>query len=84
MHGLRGLPHVIDLRNFGIIAGIELEPIPGRPTERALEVFLKCYERGLMIRTTGDVLALSPPLILEKAHIDDMFGILGEVLRQVA
>jgi beta-alanine--pyruvate transaminase len=71
---------VIDLRNLGIVAGIELAPMPGRPAARAFEVFLKCYERGLLIRTTGDIIALSPPLILNPAHIDAMFGILKEVL----
>ena len=84
VHSLKGLPNVIDLRNLGIIAGIELEPIAGKPTQRALDVFLKCFERGLMVRTTGDIIALSPPLILEKSHIDRMFGILGDVLREVA
>jgi beta-alanine--pyruvate transaminase len=72
---------VIDCRNLGIIAGIELEPIPGRPTARAFDAFLKCYEKGLLIRTTGDIIALSPPLILERSHIDEMFGLLAEVLR---
>jgi beta-alanine--pyruvate transaminase len=83
VHSLKGLPHVIDLRNLGIIAGIELEPIPGKPTARAIEAFLKCYERGLLLRTTGDIIALSPPLILEKHHIDQMFEILGGVLREM-
>jgi beta-alanine--pyruvate transaminase len=81
VHSLKGLPHVIDCRNLGIIAGIELEPIPGRPTARAFDAFLKCYEKGLLIRTTGDIIALSPPLILERSHIDEMFGLLAEVLR---
>ena len=81
VHSLKGLPHVIDCRNLGIIAGIELEPIPGRPTARAFDAFLKCYEKGLLIRTTGDIIALSPPLILERSHIDEMFGMLAEVLR---
>jgi beta-alanine--pyruvate transaminase len=83
VHSLRGLPNVIDLRNLGIIAGIELEPIPGKPTARAFSAFLKAYEKGLLIRTTGDIIALSPPLILEKAHIDRMFSILADVLREI-
>lgn len=82
VHSLRDVPHVIDLRNLGLIAGIELEPIPGKPTARAFDVFLKCFEKGLLIRTTGDVIALSPPLIIEKSHIDELFGILGDVLRR--
>jgi len=81
VHSLKGLPHVIDLRNYGLIAGIELAPIAGRPTARAYEVFLKCFERGILIRTTGDIIALSPPLIIERKHIDQLFGTLSEVLR---
>src|SRR6185437_14444081 len=76
-HALRGLPHVIDVRNLGLIAGIELEPIPGKPTARAVDAFLKCYEKGVLIRTTGDIIALSPPLIIEKAQIDEIFGTLA-------
>jgi beta-alanine--pyruvate transaminase len=81
VHSLKGLPHVIDLRNYGLIAGIELAPIAGRPAARAYEVFLKCFERGILIRTTGDIIALSPPLIIERKHIDQLFGTLSEVLR---
>jgi len=81
VHSLRSAPHVIDLRNYGLIAGIELEPIAGKPTARAYQAFLKCFERGVLIRTTGDIIALSPPLIIGKSHIDQLFGTLGEVLR---
>ena len=81
VHALAGLPHVVDLRNLGLIAGIELQPIPGAPTRRAFQVFQACYERGLLVRTTGDIIALSPPLILDKNHIDRIFGILADVLR---
>lgn len=83
-HSLKGLPHVIDVRNCGLIAGIELEPITGKPTARAFEAFLRAFERGVMIRTTGDIIALSPPLIIEKSHIDQLFGTLAEVLKNVA
>jgi len=81
VHSLRSAPHVIDLRNYGLIAGIELEPIAGKPTARAYQAFLKCFERGVLIRTTGDIIALSPPLIIGKSHIDQLFGTLDEVLR---
>ncbi|HNR21603.1 MAG TPA: aspartate aminotransferase family protein [Steroidobacteraceae bacterium] len=80
VHGLRGRPHVIDTRNYGLIAGIEFEAIPGQAGARAFEIFRKCFERGLLVRTTGDILALSPPLIIEPAHIDEIFGILADVL----
>jgi beta-alanine--pyruvate transaminase len=84
VHSLKGLPHVVDLRNIGLVAGIELEPIAGRPAARAFDVFLKCYERGLLVRTTGDIIALSPPLVIERREIDALFGILGAVLKEAA
>ena len=83
LHSLKGQGPVIDLRNLGLVAGIELEPRPGKPTARAFEAFLTCYEKGLLTRITGDTIALSPPLIIEKSHIDQIFGILAEVLRKL-
>ena len=80
-HSLKGLPQVIDVRNIGLVCGIELEPMPGKPTARAFEAFLRCYEKGVLIRTTGDTIALSPPLIIEKSHIDRIFETLREVLK---
>ena len=80
VHSLRDCPHVIDTRNLGLIGAIELEPIAGAPTKRAFSAFLDAYERGLLIRTTGDIIALSPPLIIEKAQIDELFGTLRAVL----
>ncbi len=67
-HSLRGLPHVIDVRNYGLILGLEFEPIPGKPGARAFEVFTKCFERGLLVRQTADIIALSPPLIIEQGR----------------
>jgi beta-alanine--pyruvate transaminase len=81
VHSLRGVPHVIDVRNYGLVAGIELEPIAGSPGKRAFDVYLKCFERGLLIRTTGDIIALSPALIVEQKHLDELVGILSEALR---
>jgi beta-alanine--pyruvate transaminase len=81
VHSLKGLPNVIDLRNLGLIGAIELEPRAGKPTARAFEAFLNCYEKGVLIRTTGDIIALSPPLIVEKGHIDQIFGTIAEVLK---
>ena len=83
MHSFNGLPHVIDVRNLGIIGGIELEPIDGEPTKRAVDCFLDCYENGLLIRTTGDIIALSPPLILETAHIDRIADTLSTAIKRV-
>ena len=80
-HSLKGLPHVIDIRNYGLILGLELASIPGKVGARAFEVYTKCFERGLLIRQTGDILALSPPLIIERPQIDHIFTILSEVLK---
>ncbi len=84
VHSLKGKRHVIDIRNTGIVAGIELEPRAGAIGKRAMEVFHTCFDSGLLIRVTGDIIALSPPLILEKAHIDEMIGRIGDVLDAVA
>jgi beta-alanine--pyruvate transaminase len=83
VHALKGLPHVIDLRTIGLIAGIELEPIPGKPGARAHQALKKAFADGILIRTTGDIIALSPPLILEKQHIDELFGKLATVLKNL-
>ena len=81
VHALKGLPHVIDLRNLGLIAAIELEPIAGQPGKRAFDAFLRAYDKGLLIRTTGDIIALSPPLTITKPQIDELFGMLAAVLK---
>ena len=80
-HSLKGLPHVIDIRNIGLVAGIELDPIPGRPTARAFEAFVRAYEKGVLIRTTGDTIALSPPFIIEKKQIDQLFETVRDILK---
>src|SRR5512134_871340 len=79
-HALRGLPHVIDIRNIGLVVGIELEPIPGKPAARAFEAFARAYQKGVLIRTTGDTIAMSPPLIIQKAQIDQLFDTVREIL----
>ena len=81
LHSLRDCPHVIDIRNIGLIGAIELKPIDGEPTKRAFSAFLKAYEKGLLIRTTGDIIALSPPLIIEKDQIDQLFAAIADVLK---
>ncbi|WP_347717943.1 aspartate aminotransferase family protein [Sphingomonas sp.] len=83
VHALRGARHVIDLRNLGLVAGIELEPRPGAPTKRATELFHACFDHGLLVRATGDIIALSPPLIVSKAQIDEMVGIITAMLATI-
>jgi len=84
IHSLRGTSHVIDLRNIGLVGGIELESRAGKPGARAYDVFVDCFESGLLIRVTGDIIALSPPLIVEKSHIDQMVDTVGACLKRAA
>jgi beta-alanine--pyruvate transaminase len=83
VHRLRGLPHVIDIRNIGLIAGIELESRPENIGARVWEAFIKCYDKGLMIRVTGETIALSPPLIIETSEIDQIFDTISSVLKTI-
>jgi len=83
MHSLADARHVIDIRDFGLIAGIELEPRPGKPTERAIEAYEAAFDQGLMIRVTSDIIALSPPLIIDKAQIDQIVDTLRAVLSRI-
>jgi beta-alanine--pyruvate transaminase len=82
-HALRSEPNVIDIRNIGLVAAVELAPRPDRPASRAYEVFTRCFERGVLVRHTGETIALSPPLIVEKPHIDQIFTTLAEAIRAV-
>ena len=83
-HSMRDLPHVTDVRDFGLIAGIEMEPRPGAAGQRALDVFRRCFDDGVLVRVTGDIVALSPPLIVERPHMDRIFGTLSDAIRAAA
>lgn len=83
-HALKEIENVIDIRTIGLVAGIELSSRPGAIGARAYEVMKAAWEKGLMVRVTGDVLAFSPPLIIDKAQIDQLFEITADVLREVA
>ena len=83
MHSLTGKRHIVDIRNMGLVAAIELEPAVGAIGKRGMELFHKCFDNGLLVRATGDIIALSPPLILEKAHIDEMVGRIAELVETV-
>ena len=84
LHGLKGLRNVIDIRNLGLVAGIELASIPTKVGARAFDVFLRAFKSGLLVRTTGDIIALSPPLIIEKRQIDEIANKLAEAIKQAA
>ena len=83
VHSLKGTPGVIDIRNIGLVAGIEMESWAGKPGLRGYNVMVECYKRGLLARVTGDIIALSPPLIVEKKEIDQMVNILGDAIKAV-
>jgi beta-alanine--pyruvate transaminase len=81
IHSLRGLPHVVDLRNLGLMAAIELEPRAGAAGARGFDLFLDCFQRGVLVRATGDVVALSPPLIISQQQIEQLVETLAQALR---
>jgi beta-alanine--pyruvate transaminase len=80
-HALKGSPHVIDIRTIGLVAGIELQPMPDKPGARAFEAFMRAYQKNVLIRTTGDTIALSPSFIIEKKQIDEIFSVVRDVLK---
>jgi beta-alanine--pyruvate transaminase len=80
LHSLKGSPHVIDIRNQGLVGAVELAPRAGSPGARAFEAYIKCWEKGVMIRQTGDILAIAPALIIEEAHIDEIVETLRSAL----
>jgi beta-alanine--pyruvate transaminase len=84
VHSLKGEPNVIDVRNIGLVGGIELAPIAGEPTKRAFNAFLDCWQQGLLIRTTGDTIALSPPLIIERGQVDQLVDGVRAAIRRAA
>jgi beta-alanine--pyruvate transaminase len=84
VHSLKGLPHVIDVRNLGLVAGIELEPRAGKVGARGYEALVEAFRAGLLTRVTGDIIALSPPLIVERKEIEQIVDLLGGVLRRLA
>lgn len=81
LHALQGLPHVIDIRNIGLVGAIEFEPVAGEPTKRAFDRFVRAFEHNILIRQTGDIIALSPPLIISKDEVDHLLDTLTMVLK---
>ncbi len=82
LHSLKGEPHVIDIRSLGLIGAVELTPIEGQPTARAINIFRDCYDKGLIIRTTGDTIAFSPPLIVKEQQIEETIETIKASLRE--
>ncbi len=84
VHSLRASPHVADIRNLGLVAGIELEPRAGEPGKRGYDVFLDCFQNGVLVRQTGDILAISPPLIVEESQIHQIVEAINLALRRAS
>src|SRR5882724_7134218 len=83
VHSLKGLPNVVDIRNLGLAAGIDLAP-KGAVGTRGYEAFSKAFELGLMVRQSGDAIAMSPPLVIEKTQIDEIIDITARTIKAVA
>ena len=81
---MRDAPHVIDIRNLGLMGGVELEPRAGAQTKRALEAFQLCFDRGVLVRVTGDIIAFSPPLIVSRDQIDQIVDTVRSALGKIA
>ena len=84
VHSLEGLPNVIDVRNLGLVAGVELAPREGKVGARGDEVLVEAFRAGLLVRVTGDIIALSPPLIIERTEVEQIVELLGAVLKRIA
>jgi beta-alanine--pyruvate transaminase len=84
VHSLKGTKHVVDIRNFGLAAGLTLEAAPGEPAKRPFEVAMKCLDKGFYVRYGGDTIQLAPPFIVEKAEIDRLISVLGDALAATA
>ncbi|MCI0517427.1 MAG: aspartate aminotransferase family protein [Woeseiaceae bacterium] len=83
LHSLKGEPYVRDIRNIGLIGAVELQPVEGKPTARAMQLFSHCFDNGVIVRTTGDTAAFSPPLVIEKQHIDQIIDAVRAALRAI-
>ena len=83
LHALKGTKHVADIRNIGLVGAVELSPRAGAPGARGFETYLRCFEKGVLIRNTGDILAIAPALIVEDAHIDQIVSTMREVLGSI-
>jgi len=84
VHGLKGTRHITDIRNFGLAAGLTIDPVPGEPAKRPFEIAMKCLDKGLYVRYGGDTIQLAPPFITEKPEIDRLVSILADALAATA
>lgn len=80
IHSVKGLPNVIDIRNIGTMGAIELSTVPGAPFKRIMDIFDRCWKKGVLLRASAGALAFSPPLIMEKKHVDRIFNTVAEAI----
>ena len=84
VHSLKGAKHVLDIRNYGLAAGLTIAPLPGEPAKRPYEIAMHCWKNGFYVRYGGDTIQLAPPFVSEKAEIERMVAALGDALNAVA
>ncbi len=84
IHSLKGLPHIVDIRNCGLMGAVEVEPSSGNPNRRSLDIFDRCFEKGVFLRATGSLIAMAPQLLCEKKHIDQIIDVLGKSIKESA
>ena len=85
VHSLRGTsPHLTDIRNVGLAAGLTLAPVPGEPLKRPFEVAMRMWAKGFYVRYGGDTVQLAPPFISTEAEVHRLLDALGETLRELA
>lgn len=84
VHSLKGSKHVLDIRNYGLAAGITIDPVPGEPAKRPYEIAMACWKKGFYVRYGGDTIQLAPPFITEKAEIDRLVNAVGDALAETA
>ena len=84
VHSLKGAKHVLDIRNFGLAAGLTIAPLPGEPAKRPYEIAMNCWKKGFYVRYGGDTIQLAPPFITTPAQIDSLINALGETIHETA
>ena len=84
VHGLKGTKHVTDIRNFGLAAGLSIDPVPGEPAKRPFEIAMTMLDKGFYVRYGGDTIQLAPPFISTPAEIDRLVSALGDTLQATA
>lgn len=82
IHSLKGTKHVVDIRNFGLAAGITIEAVPGEPLKRPWQIGMKCWEKGFYVRFGGDTVQLGPQFMATEAELDSLVNALGEAINE--